>query len=304
MTTTPFPMQVRAARLPNGVRLEYAEQGPRGGNTLLLLHGITDTWRSFEPLLPWLPLDWHVIALSQRGHGGSDHWPQSYRARDFAADAAALLRQLALPPAIVVGHSMGAANAMQLAIDRPELVRGLVGVGAFASFADKAELVEFHASAIATLADQVPRALAQAFQQDTVAGPLPPGLLEAMVDECLKAPASVWRAAFGALFEDSFSAGLQRIAAPALLVWGDADAFVPRSDQDRMLRALQQVRLTVFGGVGHSVHWEQPERLARELARFVSTLPGRSPTGTPPLPTLEPVEPDFEQPGRVQGRGV
>jgi non-heme chloroperoxidase len=278
MTHSNSLLRRQSIRLPGGVRLTYAEQGPRGGTTLLLLHGITDSWRSFEPLLPWLPTDWHVIALSQRGHGDSDHGPLSYRTQDFAADAAALLTQLALAPAIVVGHSMGAANAMQLAGDRPELVRAVVGIGAFAQFADKAELAAFHASAIAPLGDVVPRALAQAFQQDTIAGPVAPGLLETMVDECLKAPAAVWRAAFAGLFADSFVAALPRIAAPVLLAWGDADAFVPRSDQDRLLQALRQAQLSVYRGTGHAVHWEQPERVAADLVRFAASLPARAPT--------------------------
>ena len=80
-------MTPRILRLPDGRRFEIVEQGGRGGTALLLLHGITDTWRSFEPVLPWLPDEWHVVALTQRGHGGSDA-AASYRTRDFAADAA------------------------------------------------------------------------------------------------------------------------------------------------------------------------------------------------------------------------
>lgn len=44
---------LRHVRLPNGLNIEFAEQGRRDGPSLLLLHGITDTWRSFEPVLPW-----------------------------------------------------------------------------------------------------------------------------------------------------------------------------------------------------------------------------------------------------------
>ena len=50
-----MPTTLHHARLPNGLSIEYAEQGRRGGPSLLLLHGITDTWRSFGPVLPWLP---------------------------------------------------------------------------------------------------------------------------------------------------------------------------------------------------------------------------------------------------------
>jgi pimeloyl-ACP methyl ester carboxylesterase len=112
-------------RLPGGLTIECAEQGRRGGPALLLLHGITDTWRSFEPVLPWLPPGWHVVSMTQRGHGGSSA-VTSYRTRDFANDAAALAATLGLLPALVVGHSMGGLTAWQLAGARPDLVRGVV----------------------------------------------------------------------------------------------------------------------------------------------------------------------------------
>ena len=167
---------LRHVRLPNGLVIECAEQGRRGGPSLLLLHGITDTWRSFEPVLPWLPPDWHVVSMTQRGHGGSSS-AASYRTRDFAADAAALVATLELPPVLVVGHSMGAVNALRMAIDHPDAVRGVVAAGGFASFSDKPELVDFVKSQMLTLGAQVPRELAEAFQRDTVAGPVAPGLL-------------------------------------------------------------------------------------------------------------------------------
>jgi pimeloyl-ACP methyl ester carboxylesterase len=176
--------RLRSVTLPGGLRLECAEQGPPGGEPVLCLHGITDSWRSFEPVLPWLPGEWHTIAFSQRGHGGSARPEGGYRTRDFAADAAALIEALELPPVVLVGHSMGAVNALRLAVDRPDLVRGIVAAGAFASFGDKPELVAFIRDTMLTLADSVPRELADAFQRDTVAGPVAAGLIDTMVDEC------------------------------------------------------------------------------------------------------------------------
>jgi non-heme chloroperoxidase len=258
-------------RLPVGRRFEIVEQGRRGGTALLLLHGITDTWRSFEPVLPLLPTDWHVVALTQRGHGGSDT-AASYRTREFAADAAAVLHALAMAPAVVVGHSMGAANALRLAIDHPGRVRGVVAAGGFASFRDKKALIDFIAHDVLTLGDTVPRALADAFQRDTIAGPVAPGLLETMVDECLRTPAATWKGAFLGLLEDDYGAELGRIEVPVLLPWGDADSFIPEDDQRRLQRALRRATRSVFHGVGHALHWEQPERFAAELRSFVHAL--------------------------------
>ena len=258
-------------RLRDGRAFELLEQGRRGGTPLLLLHGITDTWRSFEPVLPWLPEDWHVVSLSQRGHGGSDP-AASYRTREFAADAAAVMQALGMERPIVVGHSMGAANALRVGIDFPDRVRGIVAAGAFASFADKPELVSFIEQQVFSLDDTVPHALAEAFQRDTIAGPVAPGLVETMVAECLRTPAATWKGAFAGLLEDDFGAELGRIDLPVLLPWGDADSFVPEADQRRLQGALPRATRSVFRGVGHALHWERPERFAAELRSFVASL--------------------------------
>ena len=59
----------KRAELANGLRLSYAEQGVNRGTPLILLPGIADSWRIFEPLLAELPKNIHAYALSQRGHG-------------------------------------------------------------------------------------------------------------------------------------------------------------------------------------------------------------------------------------------
>lgn len=262
---------LRQVRLPGGPSIECAEQGRRGGPALLLLHGITDTWRSFEPVLPWLPPHWHVVSMTQRGHGGSSA-AAGYSTRDFAADAAALVATLELPPVLVVGHSMGAVNALRLAIDHPAAVRGVVAAGGFASFSDKPEFVDFVRSRISTLGAQVPRELAETFQRDTVAGPVAAGLLQTMIDECLRTPAATWRDAFAALLEDDFGSDLQEVRVPVLLPWGDADAFSPESDQQRLQQRLPHATRVVYAGVGHALHWEQPRRFAADLVAFEQTL--------------------------------
>ena len=266
-----MPATLQHVRLPNGLVIECAEQGRRGGAAVLLLHGITDTWRSFEPVLRWLPPDWHVVSMTQRGHGGSSS-AASYRTRDFAADAAAMVATLELPPVLVVGHSMGAVNALRLAIDHPAAVRGVVAAGGFASFSDKPELVDFVQGQMLTLDEQVPRELAESFQRDTVAGPVAPGLLQTMVDECLRTPAATWRGAFAALLDDDFSTELHKVQVSVLLPWGDADAFSPESDQQRLQRQLPRATRVVYNGVGHALHWEQPRRFADDLMAFERSL--------------------------------
>jgi len=268
----PTPPSVRELRLPSGVTLELAEQGPPHGPALLLLHGITDSWRSFEGVMPLLPADWRVVALSQRGHGGSSKDADGHDTRDFAADAAQAIEALGLAPAVVVGHSMGTVNALRLAIDRPDLVRGLVLAGAFARFSDKSELVEYIASAIEPLVDPIPRAFAEEFQRSTIVQPVSEAFVQAMVDQSLRAPAAVWRSAFKGLLADDFSDELARVQAPVLLIHAAHDAYVPLADLKLLLDALPRARHELWADAGHAMHWEEPARFAAALVRFVLGL--------------------------------
>lgn len=77
--STPRPRAARVRRT-----------GGRSGTPVIALHGVTDSWRSFEPVLPCLPSELRVIALTQRGHGASDKPAGGYRTADFAADVAAI----------------------------------------------------------------------------------------------------------------------------------------------------------------------------------------------------------------------
>jgi pimeloyl-ACP methyl ester carboxylesterase len=267
---------IKALELPSGVTLEYAEQGDPGGVPVIMLHGLTDSWRSFTPVLAHLPRSLHVFALTQRGHGDADRPASGYRTREFATDIAAFMATLGLGPAIVVGHSMGATNAKRFAIDYPERVRGLALVGGFASFQRNPGLVEFRESAIVPLADPIDPAFVRDFQESTIARPVPPAFLDVVVQESLKVPARVWRAAFAGLFEDDFAAELDRIAAPTLVLWGDRDAFSPRADQDILASAIPHAELVVYEGTGHALHWEEPARFAADLTGFIEGLPGKA----------------------------
>jgi pimeloyl-ACP methyl ester carboxylesterase len=267
--------------LANGVRLEYVEQGRPGGVPVLFLHGLTDSWRSFERVLPHLPESLHVFALSQRGHGDSDRPVAGYRMADFAADAASFLDALGIERAVVAGHSMGGHVARRFAIDSPARTLGLVLMGSFFLGRGNQACAELW-DLVAGLADPVDRAVALEFQQGTIAKGVPEAYLETVVQESLKVPARVWRAALEGMLDEDHTEALGAIAAPTLLAWGDRDAFVPRSDQDALAVAIESARLIVYPGAGHGLHWDEPEQFAADLTEFCAPpAAGRRPQRRP-----------------------
>ena len=259
----------KSIALSTGVTLPYVEQGDPNGIPVILLHGVTDSWRSFEPVLPHLPPSIRAFALSQRGHGDADHPMTGYGFRDFAADVAAFMDALRLDTVVLVGHSMGSGVAQRFALDYPDRLVGLVLVGSFATLHTNPAVREFWDTVVSTLADPIDPNLIREFQQSTLAQPVPAAFFETVVQESLKVPARVWQATFSTFLQEDWSGELGRITAPTLIVWGDQDAFCPRGDQDRLVAAIPDSRLLVYPRAGHDPHWEEPERFAVDLAAFI-----------------------------------
>lgn len=94
---------------------------------VVLLHGLSDSSACWPAVLDHLAgSPRRVVALDARGHGGVPLPDEPFTVAALAADAAAALRELGLGPALVVGHSMGAVTAEELALTAPELVAGLL----------------------------------------------------------------------------------------------------------------------------------------------------------------------------------
>src|SRR5512134_1726307 len=106
---------IKTAELPANVRLPYVEQGDESGVPVVMLHGVTDSWHSFELVLPRLPESIRAFALTQRGHGDASRPDSGYRYTDLAADVAAFMDVHQLKSAVVVGHSMGSSVAQRFA---------------------------------------------------------------------------------------------------------------------------------------------------------------------------------------------
>lgn len=258
---------VHSAELATGVTLPYVVQGDPSGAPLLLLHGPTDSWRSFELLLAHLPASVRAFAPSQRGHGDADRPSGGYRPEDFAADAAAFMDAVGLEAAVLVGHSGSTYTAQRFALDRPARTLGLALIGAPYALHDKPGAPELLRS-VAELTDPIDPEFVREFVDSTVTQPVPSAFLETCITECCKVPARVWKATFQGLFESPVPTQTGTIDAPTLVLWGDQDGICSRSDQDALVAAIREAELAIYRGAGHSPHFEQPEHVAADLAAF------------------------------------
>ena len=243
------------------------EQGDRSGVPVVFLHGYVESWRTFEHLLAHLPRSIHALAVTQRGHGGADRPASGYRLEESAADVAAFLDVVGVEAALLVGSSSGGLIAQRFAVDHPQRTLGLVLIGSPRALRDNPAVARF-SDTLSGLGDSIDPAFARSFVESTLFQPVPPDFLEAMIGESLEAPLHVWTATLRGLLEAVPPTEIATITAPTLILWGDRDAFLPRSDQEALAAAIPGSRLVVYEGAGHALLWEEPGRVAADVMTF------------------------------------
>ncbi len=113
----------------NGVHMYFEEYGD--GSPLLLLHGgMLTIDLNFAGLIPALADRHQVIGVELQGHGRTADIDRSITPAALAGDVVALLDHLGIARVHVLGHSMGAAVALQLAVSHPDRVRSIVAASA------------------------------------------------------------------------------------------------------------------------------------------------------------------------------
>jgi pimeloyl-ACP methyl ester carboxylesterase len=264
-----FSISKHWVTLPNEKLYRYIAAGDPSKPTLVLLHGYTDSWRSFEQVLPLLQAHFHLIALDQRGHGDTGDDFLSFELEDFVIDAISFVAQLTDLPVNLLGHSLGSLVAQRVAAAQPELVNRLILIGASDTAHDNPAIGEVRA-ALADLSDPVSAAFAQDFQASTVHEPIAPQQLATFVSESQRVSLKVWRAVARSLATDN-KVVTPEIDADTLILWGDRDGVFGSADQQRLLGRLRKVRHLTYHDVGHAPHWERPAAVAQDIINFLAT---------------------------------
>ncbi|MFC0771954.1 alpha/beta fold hydrolase [Terrimonas alba] len=261
---------VKTIKLSTGVTLEYAEQGDPDGEPVIFLHGITDSWHSFESTFKHLPASIHAFAVSQRGHGDSERPADGYTPKDFAADIADFIKQNKLGPVIIAGHSMGGVNAQQFALDYPQLTKGLVIIDSDPAMKENPGMPEFYHQVMQLKDPVIDKQFMDEFQKSTLVKPIDPAYYELLVEEGLKVPTRVFKAALTGLINVDYTKDLEKITVPALIFWGDKDAFCLEKDQQVFIDNIRNAKLITYENTGHALHWEEPVRFATDLVNFIN----------------------------------
>lgn len=109
----------------NGYNLHIVRSG-QGKQTLLFVHGYTDSAACWQSLIEKLAPDYDVVAYDSRGHGQSGRIQGDYTISDLADECIGVIETLGLEQPILIGHSMGAGIAAFVALRVPHLIRAVL----------------------------------------------------------------------------------------------------------------------------------------------------------------------------------
>ena len=260
------------------------------GPVLVLLHGITNSSASWEPVIGLLAQHFTVVAPDLLGHGDSAKPRGDYSLGANASLLRDLLLALGYERATIAGHSLGGGIAMQFAYQFPERVERLVLVS---SGGLGRQVTPFLRAVALPGAELVLPLLASRPLVD--AGAAVGGWIDKLglsLGADITAMATGFaslndieaRRAFVHTARSVIDLGGQRVnatdklylaqAVPTLIAWGDRDPIIPARHGIRAHELMPGSRLELFAGAGHFPHHDDPVRFATAIEEFAaSTAP-------------------------------
>jgi pimeloyl-ACP methyl ester carboxylesterase len=225
------------------------------GTPIVLLHGLSGSARWWDRNFDALAKGHAVAAVELVGFGGNRRFFGSPLPLPFDESVALLARWLEAEwsePVHLVGHSMGGQLAIELAARIPERVRSLTLVSSSG--------IPFAMH---------PRAHVRALlHQPSAVVSFGPRLA---LDAFRAGPGSLALASMRLLVRDSRGA-MEKIAAPALLIWGDSDPLIPLEYAEAIREKIPHADLVVLERAGHVAMWDQPEAFDEVLLRFIAEV--------------------------------
>lgn len=246
----------------NGSTLHYAQTGG-GSPTLVLVHGAGGTHGTWTRQLPGLADAARVIALDLPGHGASSG-AGCRLVSDYARVVRDFIGALGGAPVVLGGHSMGGAITQTVALEAPELLRGIVLVGTAARLKVFAELLELLQTDYPGAVDFVAR---HGWSPSS-----PQDLREGVRRTTLEVRQAVTFGDYTACNAFELRDRVGRIRLPALVVVGEEDVLTPPRFSEFLAAEIPGARLVGIPRAGHYVSLEQPDAVNRAMRTFLTNL--------------------------------
>lgn len=280
--------------------LDYGDHGDHGGHgpdrpVFVLTHGLGGRWQHWTENILGLAEHGRVIAVDLPGFGRSGPLPGGYSIDAFADAIAELIRELGLPPVVLVGHSLGGPVSVRLASRHPDLVGAVVlAAGTVQAFAAVLglrhvggnlrrrpmtvastyfEVLTAGLPAPALLRRQL---IARAWLRRLLLWPylhrpeaLPPESIALLVDGVGARGVLPTAWAVGRLRPSQW---LTEVRCPMLAIGADHDAIASLADLADFAEAAPGARTVVLEGTGHMLMLERADAFTAEVVAFAADV--------------------------------
>ncbi|MBC2776565.1 alpha/beta fold hydrolase [Parasphingopyxis marina] len=258
----------------DGARIRVREQGPEGAPVLVLLHGFTMSLESWDGWAERLDDRYRIVRYDLLGHGMTGPDPlHRYAPEERVQVLRELLNALGIERASFGGNSFGGLIAWRFAAEYPGRVDRLILVdsGAYSIYGVTDEPVPVP-DAMRAYLRSVPQAafdmsLAQIFADPSRLAPGRAQQMRAMMTRPGNGEAFIGHLEEFVLPEPTQALG--RVAAPTLILWGEADAVIPLDHAARIAAAIPDARVITWPGVGHAPQEEIPAETAAAARAFL-----------------------------------
>jgi len=258
----------------NGATISYSDQGQ--GLPLVLLHGFPLDSRMWEGQVADLSSRYRVIAPDLRGFGKSAPG-SAFTMQSLADDVRALLVELNALPCALAGLSMGGYVALNYVHRYARDLRGLILIDTRAEGdttqgkEGRQKMIDLvRAKGSKAVADQME---AKMLSPDTLAKrPQQARALRRMMESC--SPQTIEHALAAMRDRPDMTGELPSIAAPTLIIVGDADSITPPGVAQEMQKRIPRSQLVTIQGAGHMSPLEQPAQVNRAVRNFLQGLDG------------------------------
>lgn len=254
------------------VALSYLSSGTNG-QPLIWFHGVSGRASRWAHQMQHFSAHWQVFAPDARGHGCSGRTPGRYTWIHHARDASAFVDGVARQPAVLVGHSLGAIQALWVAAECPEKVAALVleDPPLYAAERPDADFSRFQAMEMAVRARMTT-------DQILAAWPPTPGMSDVLRREYAEGLVQLDPENLTVTINLEATKGfdvddcLERAHCPTLLLRAGASGVLSDADLARALGILSNGRATTIANAGHQIHAERNEEFRDHLERFFAEL--------------------------------
>ncbi len=245
-----------------GTRIHYKEKGE--GLPLIFIHGSMSSHQTWNRQLP-LSEDYRLVMLDLPGHGRSDPPDAEISVKLYSDYVADFIEKLDLRKGIPVGHSLGGAITLQLALDNPGLLTALVLVGTGAKLGVLPAILE-------SLETRFEESVDLAVGQLGFAAGADPKLVELSKQECLRCGQEIAYADFSACNDFDVRDRLAEIYLQTLIIVGEEDQLTPVKWARYLREKIAKAKLLEVEKAGHMVMMEQPAIVNQGIQGFIRKL--------------------------------